>query len=123
MNWVLLRNSLVVSGLTTLFAVAFGVVTAVWLTGLSARVRRRWLGVAIAGLALPPFLVTNCWLHYLGFAGSWRGWLPLNIMSLPGAVWILSLMLWPITLLFVWSAWQRLEAPQLESDPALTGWA
>jgi ABC-type Fe3+ transport system permease subunit/DNA-binding beta-propeller fold protein YncE len=123
MNWVLLRNSLVVSGLTTLFAVAFGVVTAVWLTGLSARVRRRWLGVAIAGLALPPFLVTNCWLHYLGFAGAWRAWLPLNILSLGGAVWILSLMLWPITLLFVWSAWQRLESPQLESDPMLSGWA
>ena len=70
-------------------------------------------------LALPPFLVTNCWLHFLGLAGVWRGWLPLNIVSLGGTVWILSLLTWPITLLMVLSAWQRLEPSQLESDVAV----
>ena len=66
--------------------------------------------------------MTNCWLHFLGYAGVWRGWLPLNIVSLGGTVWIFSLLTWPITLLLVLSAWHRLEPSQLESDVAVSGW-
>ncbi|HEX4644343.1 MAG TPA: ABC transporter permease subunit, partial [Verrucomicrobiae bacterium] len=83
----------------------------------------RWLAMAVVALAMPPFLVTNCWLHYLGDAGAWRGWLPFKIYSLGGAVWILTLLTWPITLLAVLGAWRRLEACQLESDMAVTGFA
>src|SRR5205814_7890484 len=36
---------------------------------------------------------------------------------------ILSLSVWPITLFAVMSAWTRLEPSQLESDPAVAGWA
>ncbi|MGA2864471.1 MAG: 6-bladed beta-propeller [Verrucomicrobiota bacterium] len=123
MNWLLLKNSLLVSGLATLLAVSFGLVAALWLAGLPRRWRNRLLAVAVAALALPPFLVTNCWLRYLGHSGLWHSWLPLSIISPGGTIWILSLLTWPITLLAVWSAWQRLEPAQLESDPALTGWA
>jgi len=122
MNWLLLKNSLLVASLTTLVAASFGFLTALWLAGLERRWRNAWLILAVTALALPPFLVTNCWLHYLGLAGVWRGWLPLNILSLGGAVWILSLLTWPITLLLVLSAWQRLEPAQLESDVAVSGW-
>ncbi len=119
----MLKNSLLVSGLTTLLALSFGLIAALWLAGLAPRWRTRVLAVAILALALPPFVVTNCWLHFLGATGVWRGWLPLNIISLGGTVWILSLLLWPLTLLVVSSAWRRLEPAQLESDPAVTGWA
>ena len=122
MNWLLLKNSLLVAGLTTLLAACFGFVAALWLAGLAGRWRHRLLAVAVMALALPPFVATNCWLHFLGYAGVWRGWLPLNIVSLGGTVWILSLLTWPITLLMVLSAWQRLEPPQLESDVAVSGW-
>jgi ABC-type Fe3+ transport system permease subunit/DNA-binding beta-propeller fold protein YncE len=122
MNWLLLKNSLLVGGLTTLMAVSLGLVAALWFAGLEARWRNRFLAVAMMALALPPFLVTNCWLHFLGYAGAWRSWLPLNIVSLGGTVWILSLLTWPITLLMVLSAWQRLEPSQLESDVAVSGW-
>jgi ABC-type Fe3+ transport system permease subunit/sugar lactone lactonase YvrE len=121
-NWLLLKNSLQVSGLTTLLATSFGFVAALWLAGLEGCWRNRLLAVAVIALSLPPFLVTNCWLHFLGYAGVWRGWLPLNILSLGGTVWILSLLTWPITLLMVLSAWQRLEPSQLESDVAVSGW-
>jgi ABC-type Fe3+ transport system permease subunit/DNA-binding beta-propeller fold protein YncE len=121
-NWLLLKNSLLVGGLTTLLAASFGFLAALWLAGLEGRWRNRLLAVAVMALALPPFVVTNCWLHFLGYAGVWRGWLPLNIVSLGGTVWILSLLTWPITLLMVLSAWQRLEPPQLESDVAVRGW-
>lgn len=122
MNWALFQNSILVSGLTTLLSLAFGLMAALWLGGLETRWRTRWLGVAIVTLVLPPFLVTNCWLHYLGLSGVWHRWLPLNIYSLGGTVWILALVSWPITLLAVLGAWQRLEAAQLESDMAVTGW-
>lgn len=122
MNWPLLQNSLLVSSLATLLAMGYGLTAALWLAGLETRWRNRaWVG-AIAALALPPFLVTNCWLQLLGSAGLWHAWLPLNIFSLGGAAWILSLLLWPITLFCVSSAWRRLEPAQLDADPALAGW-
>jgi ABC-type Fe3+ transport system permease subunit/DNA-binding beta-propeller fold protein YncE len=122
MSFSLLQNSLLVSGAATLLAVGYGLAAALWLAGLEARWRSRVLLLSVAALALPPFLVTNCWLQFLGNAGSWRGWLPLNIFSLGGAAWILSLLLWPIPLLSLWSAWQRIEPAQMEVDPALRGW-
>ncbi len=123
MIWLLLYNSLLVGAFATLLALSFGLVAALWLAGLPPRWRNWFLALAVIALALPPFLVTNCWLHFLGYTGVWRRWLPLNIFSLGGTVWILALLLWPITLLAVWTAWQRLEPAQLESDMAVTGWA
>jgi len=123
MSWVLLRNSFVVSMLTTVLAVSFGLIAALWVAGLKKRWQLGILAAAVLSLALPPFLVTNCWLDLLGHSGSWRHWLPLNIFSPGGTVWILTLLLWPITLFAVLSAWQRLEPSQLESDVAVSGWA
>src|SRR2546425_5844141 len=123
MNWLLLRNSLLVGSLTTLLAASLGFVAALWLAGLEKRWRFRILAMAIVSLALPPFLVTNCWLDLLGYTGSLRRWLPLNIISVGGTVWILSLLLWPLTVVSVLSGWQCLEQAQLESDMAVTGWS
>jgi len=117
MSWVLLKNSLIVSGLATLMALGFGLATALWLTGLDKRWRNGVLAVAAIALALPPFVVTNCWLHYLGSNGVWRGWLPLNIASVGGTIWILTLLTWPLTLFAVWGAWRRLEPAQLVERP------
>ena len=121
MNWVLLTNSLVVAGLSTFASIILGFVAALWVTGLKGHWRVAVLGLAIVALALPPFMATNCWLHFLGATGVWRGWLPFNIFSLGGAIWILSLLTWPISLFLVCGAWTRLEASQLESEPAASG--
>src|SRR5882672_6221641 len=123
MNWLLIKNSFFVAGFITVLAVSVGFVVALWLTALGARSRNLFLVFSLMALALPPFLVTNCWLHFLGHTGVWRGWLPLDIFSLGGAVLIISLLLWPICLFSVLSAWKRLQPSQLESDPALTGWS
>ncbi len=45
----------------------------------------------------------------------------MKIYSLGGTIWILSLLLWPITLLTTLAGWRRLEAAQFECEPALTG--
>jgi len=123
MSWSLLSNSLLLSGLTAALAALFGLLGALCLCGLGTAWRARLLAVAVIALALPPFLVADCWLYLLGHVGVWRAWLPLNVYSLGGAVWILSLLYWPITLLAASAAWQRLEPSQLESDTSLTGTA
>ena len=121
MTWHLLLNSLVVAAVTTASAVAAGLFAAL----CAAASPRRWqAAILLAGtltLVLPPFLVVNCWLHYLGTTGVWRRWLPLNLFSLGGTIWVLTLLTWPITLILVRSAWQRLQPADLEADPALTG--
>ena len=122
MNFSLLQNSLLVSSAATLLAVVFGFLAALCSCGLPARLRNCVLAAGAITLALPPFLVTNSWLHFLGHTGVWRSWLPFNIVSPAGAVWILALLTWPVTLFLVWSAWQQIEPSQLEADPAVTGW-
>ncbi len=121
MNWLLLQNSLLLAGTTTALATGFGLVVALWLATLGARWRNIFLVLAIVALALPPFLVTNCWIELLGETGVLRRWLPFNIYSLPGTIWILALLLWPITTFAALAAWRRLDAAQLECEPALTG--
>src|SRR5690242_9184448 len=108
MNWPLLQNSLFVACFATLLAMSFGFLSALFLAGLETRMRNWLLAIAVMALALPPFLITNCWLHFLGQTGVWRRWLPFNIVSLGGTVWILSLLNWPVSLLLVLSAWRRL---------------
>jgi ABC-type Fe3+ transport system permease subunit/DNA-binding beta-propeller fold protein YncE len=120
-NWLLLKNSLLVGSLTMLLATAFGVIGAIWSASLPRPWRSLVLGAAMIALALPPFLVTNSWLHFLGQTGAWRDWLPMNVTSVGGTIWILSLGLWPIPMLATLSAWRRLEPAQLESDTAVTG--
>jgi len=123
MNWVLLKNSLLVSGVAALLATVFGAIAALWALGLERLGRRLVIVLAILSLALPPFLVTNSWLDFLGPAGTWRKWLPpfFNIFSLGGTTWLLALLTWPIPFFGVLAAWQRLEPYQLDSDPAVTG--
>ncbi len=109
MNWLLLKNSLFVAVSSTLLATAFGIAGAIWASGLTRRWRAAFLVLAAAAAALPPFLVTNCWLHFFGYTGVWHRWLPLDIFSLSGTIWVLSLLLWPFPMLALWSAWRRLE--------------
>src|SRR5579859_7596333 len=105
MNWVLLKNSLLVSVSATLLALLFGALAALCALVLEPRWRRLVAASAVVAFALPPFLVTNCWLHYLGQTGVWHSWLPLNIFSIGGTVWILALLLWPVTTFFLLGAW------------------
>src|SRR5205814_1872036 len=121
MNSPLLQNSLLVSGLATILSLAIGFAAALWLGALGPKWRKGLLAGAVIALALPPFQVTNCWLYFLGLTGVWRGWLPWNIYSPGGAVWILTLLTWPIPMLAALSAWNGIEAAQLECEPALRG--
>lgn len=122
MNWPLLVNSLLVAGSAMGLALLGGAAVAVVLASAGRRLRGLLLALTVAALALPSFLATNCWIDLLGANGVLHRWLPLNIFSLPGAAWILALLLWPIPALGIFSAWQKLEPAHLELDPELRGW-
>ena len=123
MNWLLLQNSLLVATSATVVSLLLGAAVAV--TCLCAARRLRWLllGVAAVAFALPPFLVTNCWLELFGLNGSLRGWIPASILSLGGTVLILSLLHWPLTTGLLVAAWSRTDRVVVESDPLLRGGA
>ncbi len=121
MNWALLTNSLMVSAGTAILAALAGAMVAVCAAGWPARVRHALLAGAATVLALPPFLVTNCWLDLLGNSGLLHDWLPLKIYSLPGTIWILTLMTWPLSFLAASAALRRLVPEHLEVEPQLRG--
>jgi ABC-type Fe3+ transport system permease subunit/DNA-binding beta-propeller fold protein YncE len=121
MSWTLLQNSLLFSGLATALALICGVAAALFLSGLAGTGRVAGLGVAAGALALPPFVATNCWLDLLGQAGAWRAWLPLNVYSLPAAAGVMALLLWPVSALLTFGAWQKLDPALFEADPRLRG--
>jgi len=53
LNWFLLKNSLLVSGLATTGAVLFGLTAALWLAGLPRPWRNLFFALAVVDLALP----------------------------------------------------------------------
>lgn len=123
LNWTLLTNSLLVASASTVLATLIGLAVALVATAAPASVRKPLLACCIAALTLPSFLVTNCWIDLFGATREWHAVLPLNIFSLAGTVWVLSLMLWPVPALAVYAAWQKLEPVHFELDPALRGFA
>ena len=123
MNWPLLYNSLAVSGAATAAALAGGAAAALFAAGLGGAGRKVIFMAVVAALVVPPFMAANCWIALLGERGIWREWLPFNIYSPGGAVWILALLNWPIAFLFVTAAWQRVQDAHLETDPFLRGGA
>lgn len=123
MNWPLLLNSLLIAAAAAAGAASLGFLVALWLTGTGERRRAGALAVTLAALAMPSFLVVNCWLDLLGANGLLRPWLPegVGLYHLGGAAALLTLLFWPLPCLAVWSAWRPLSREQLESEPALRG--
>ena len=72
MNWHLITNSFAVAAITAALASALGFAAALCFRGLPRVWRRTLLVFAVTALAMPPFLVTNCWLDLLGANGVLR---------------------------------------------------
>lgn len=123
MTWPLFQNTLLVGAGTTLLAMCMGGVVALVLAAAGRLLRNTLLGLSVITLALPPFLITSTWMHYLGSAGVWSAWFPVDLFSPAGVILLLSLWLWPVTAIAVWSAWQRLEPVQFDAEPDLRGFA
>jgi ABC-type Fe3+ transport system permease subunit/DNA-binding beta-propeller fold protein YncE len=120
LNTALLTNSLVVGTATSVLACLLGTIAALCLLCFRARMRAFLLTAGIVTLALPPFLVVNAWLDLLG-PGGLAGPMQLNVFGLPGTVFVLTLLYWPVSMLGLWMAWTRLEPSLLEAEPAARG--
>ena len=121
MNGVLLGNSLLVATIATVLAVGMGALCALLSMCLGPSGRRGLILVAVVSLCMPPFLTANTWLHYLGMAGVWRSWLPLNILTPWGCAWVLALLFWPVSFLALSAVWSGIGRAEVEVDPAVRG--
>jgi ABC-type Fe3+ transport system permease subunit/sugar lactone lactonase YvrE len=117
-----LWNTIWVAGGAAILAGTMGVCAALAWLGASARWRRWGLVVAGATLALPPFLLANCWLE---ISSAWRlawGAEHSAIALLPLTALVLGSMHWPIPALLAVGSWSRIERTTLEAMPGLRGW-
>jgi ABC-type Fe3+ transport system permease subunit/sugar lactone lactonase YvrE len=121
MNWGLLQNSLIVAAGATVLATLWGLAVALFAGTLGTRARKGVVVLAIVAFALPPFLVTNTWLHYFGLAGTLRPYVPFELFSRPGTILLIALQLWPIAFLFTSHGLSRMDRAYLEMDPLFAG--
>jgi iron(III) transport system permease protein len=121
MNWLLFQNSLFVSAASCAAALLLGIAAALFSISRSALVQKMMLACAVFILALPPFLVTNTWMHYFGIAGVWRKYFDWDVYSLSGVIALISLSLWPISFLLFHASLAAIPRQQFDVDPALRG--
>src|ERR1043166_7240788 len=121
MSFELLKNSFLLASGSTLLAGALGFSVAIWTAGLKKVLQRLVSAAAVRSMALPECLQANCWLELLGNNGAWKNWLPLTIYSFPGAVWLLTLALWPISFAFALAALQGIDRSHFDLEPRLRG--
>jgi iron(III) transport system permease protein len=120
-NWFLLGNSLLLAVSSAVAACLLGFSYALAASASPRPVRRLMIICALATLALPAFMVTNSWIDLLGVNGALRPFVPGNVFSLGGTIFILSLLFWPMVSLVALASWRILERAHLEVDPALRG--
>lgn len=91
--------------------------------GGSCGVRRKGWGVfSVVALAMPPFVVANCWLEIsqaLRGAGTFPG---SSAIGLVLTSLVLGLMLWPVFAGLAITAWQAIPVALIEAEPRLRGW-
>lgn len=119
-------TSLVLNSLGVALGACFLALPAGLLTALLALSAPRWvrfwllLGAA-ATLALPPFLVANCWLE---LTAGWRARIgPENsaLWMIPVAAGVLGGMYWPIPYFLILGRWQLIQRELIETEPGLRG--
>ncbi|MDA7510572.1 hypothetical protein N8612_02740 [Verrucomicrobia bacterium] len=121
MNWFLIQNTIILGGGTVVLASCAAL--SVFLVSLCLPNRAtQWIPVlAGVNLLLPQFLVIAVWMGWFGAAGvvgigggSW-------LYSLPGAILLLSLLLWPISYFCLRTRQAALMQSVLYLDPFVGG--
>ena len=99
--------------------VGVGVLVA-WM-GLGRWGRRGLLGVALVTMAMPPFLVANCWLEWsAGWRLKWGAEHSATAM-LPWTAFVLASLTWPIPALLAMGESGRLGRAVFDAVPGLRG--
>ena len=103
--WVCILTSLIglLTGLGSLFA--------------NKGIQKTIVLSAILQLVLPPFFVISWWMQRSGGSDGW------NLYSMSGAIWLCSLLYWPIPFFLIRGCLQQVDRCLLESEPLLRGMA
>lgn len=117
----LFLNSILCSLMAVVFAVPAGLCVALGLSAARGALRGILYVACGAVLLVPPFLVTNSWLHLFGRAGRWSGTLPFDLYGMVGVGLLTAAIVWPVVALLVHAAWRGIPHQQLEADPMLSG--
>lgn len=125
-----IRNTVILALGATVSAVVFGTLMA-WAIGRTNVPGRSVLrALVFAAFVTPPFLGATAWIFLAAPNSGWinRGWValtgaehgPIDIYSLPGAIFVVSLYSYPYTFAFVSGALESLPA-DMERAAALLG--
>ncbi len=115
-------NSFVVSVTACVVAFTLGWSVALTMGGSGASGRKWWAVFSAVALAMPPFVVANCWLEVsqsLRGAGTFPG---SSAMGLGLTSLVLGLMLWPVFAGLAVVSWQSIPSALIEAEPRLRGW-
>lgn len=121
MNELLLWNSLMLGLGATAFAMVLGVGVGIWAWGARDGVRSALWVATLTAFAMPPFFLTNAWLDWVAGTAASPGTGGWGLFSVPGAMFLMGLQLWPIATLAVWAAEGAIAREQFECEPALRG--
>ncbi len=128
--WTLIANSLLLAGVTTLFAGVIGVALAIGAVKSAVPLRRVIVSIFCLPLLFPPYVLANGWFQVLGRQGLVSEWFGESIgvvtsdllFGLPGGVLVLASAFLPMVMLLSIASLSSVN-PSLEDAARLTcGW-
>ncbi|HEC20723.1 MAG TPA: iron ABC transporter permease [Gammaproteobacteria bacterium] len=121
-QWLLMRNSLLLASLVTLFTFVLGVPLGILLGKTDLPLRRALTLLFTIPLLIPPYIVAVAWSGLLqllapggDIAGAW-------LFGLPGCVLVLSTVFLPIPLLLTQVLLRSVDPQMEEAGRLATGW-
>jgi iron(III) transport system permease protein len=129
-QWLLIRNSLTLAAVTTLFATATGLVLGILLARTDLPGRRLFAVLFTVPVALPPYITAVAWFDVLGRRGllsrfateAAAEWTSAQLFGQAGCVLVLASTFLPISMLLT-MAWSRNINSRLEEAGRLSsGW-
>jgi iron(III) transport system permease protein len=111
----LLSHSVLVAAGTALTATALGAPVGYLLAYLRPRACFLWSTLVAIPLLAPRYVFAAAWIDLLGGNGLLHSWLPVDLYSIPGVIWVLSCAHFPIAALATAAAVRRFDAPSDEA--------
>ena len=119
MNFQLLINTITLMACVGIMTTLTGSIAALGALMGSIRFRRGLVILSILHLVLPQMMILSWWLGLFGETGILRPWMDWNLYSLTGAIWVTTLLFWPVPFLSALGSLQRINHQIFEVDSGL----
>jgi len=128
-QWTLMKNSMALASLVTIFTVAVGVPLGIFLGKTDLPFRRFFTGLFVIPLLIPPYIIAVSWFDLLGREGlpAHLSWVSSTTMTallfgLPGCVAVLFSVFLPIPMLFTMILLRTVNPRLEEAGRMVAGW-